>query len=231
MIRRLKEEVLEANLALVQYGLVTLTWGNASGIAREEGLVVIKPSGVPYEKLKPKDMVVLTLDGAVVEGDLRPSSDTPTHLELYRSFPTIGGIAHSHSTFATAFAQAEQEIPCYGTTHADVFYGSVPLTRMLKKKEVVEQYELNTGKVIAERFKQLDPLAMPAVLVAGHAPFAWGKNAMEAVEHLLVLERCAEMALYSRVASPKVRPLPSYILQKHFDRKHGSTAYYGQKKK
>ncbi len=230
MLKQLKQQVLEANLNLVKYNLVTLTWGNASGVDRERGLVVIKPSGVPYEKLKVDDMVVLNFDGKVVEGKLRPSSDAPTHLELYRAFPSIGGIAHSHSTVATAFAQARKEIPCFGTTHADVFYGSIPVTRMLKKSEVDRNYELNTGKIIVERFQKIDPSSMPAVLVAGHAPFAWGNDALEAVEHMLVLERVAEMAYSTMMLQQKPQLLPQFILRKHYQRKHGDNAYYGQKK-
>ncbi len=230
MLKQLKEEVLEANLNLVRYNLVTLTWGNVSGIDRESGLVVIKPSGVPYDKMKPKDMVVVDLNGNVVEGSLRPSSDTPTHIELYRSFEKIGGIAHSHSTYATAFAQAQKEIICYGTTHADVFHGAIPVTRYLRKQEVAEHYELNTGKVIVERFRKLEPTAMPAVLVGGHAPFTWGSNAMEAVEHMLVLERVAEIALWTMFIKKQNEPLPEYIRRKHYERKHGKNAYYGQRK-
>ena len=230
MLKQLKQQVFEANLNLVKYNLVTLTWGNVSGVDRECGLVIIKPSGVPYEKLKVDDMVVLNFDGKVVEGKLRPSSDAPTHLELYRAFPSIGGIAHSHSTVATAFAQARKEIPCFGTTHADVFFGPIPVTRMLKKNEVDRNYELNTGKVIVERFQKIDPSSMPAVLVTGHAPFAWGNDALEAVEHMLVLERVAEMAYATILLQQKPQLLPQFILQKHYQRKHGDNAYYGQKK-
>ena len=230
MLESLKQQVLEANLDLVKYGLVTLTWGNVSGISRDGGYVVIKPSGVEYSHLKVDDMVVLDLSGKIVDGKLRPSSDSPTHLELYRSFPNIGGVAHSHSQFATIFAQACKEIPCFGTTHADAFNGAVPITRFLKKKEVKEQYELNTGKVIAARFKKLDPSAIPGILVAGHAPFTWGKNAEEAVKNSLILERVAFMAIYSMELDPKLKSLPEYILDKHFQRKHGPDAYYGQEK-
>jgi L-ribulose-5-phosphate 4-epimerase len=229
MLTSLKQQVLEANLDLVAYNLVTLTWGNVSGISREDGLVVIKPSGVEYKNLKAKDMVVLDLSGRVVEGSLRPSSDTPTHIELYKAFPTIGGIAHSHSTHATSFAQACMEIPCFGTTHADAFNGSVPLTRFLRKNEVAKNYELNTGKVIIERFKKIDPKAIPGVLVAGHAPFTWGANAGDAVKNNFILERVAVMAFQSLMLNPQTKPLPEYILKKHYQRKHGSDAYYGQK--
>jgi L-ribulose-5-phosphate 4-epimerase len=230
MLERLKKEVLEANLDLVKYDLVTLTWGNVSGVAREEGLVVIKPSGVDYQALTPKDMIVVDFENRIVEGTLRPSSDTPTHIELYKSFPTIGGIAHSHSEFATIFAQASKEIPCFGTTHADAFYGNVPVTRFLTKREVEENYELNTGKVIIERFKKLDPTAVPGVLVAGHAPFVWGNNAGDAVRNNLILESVARMALYSLELNPKLKTLPKHIIDKHYQRKHGPGSYYGQKK-
>lgn len=230
MLEQLKQQVLQANRDLVKYNLVTLTWGNVSGISREEGLIVIKPSGVEYDKLTAHDMVVLELSGKVVEGNLRPSSDTPTHIELYKAFPLIGGIAHSHSEYATIFAQACREIPCFGTTHADAFYGNVPLTRFLTKKEVEEDYELNTGKAIIQRFKKLDPVAVPGVLVAGHAPFTWGKDAGDAVKNNLILERIAFMALHSLGLNAKLQPLPKHILEKHHQRKHGPNAYYGQKK-
>jgi L-ribulose-5-phosphate 4-epimerase len=228
VLEQLKEEVLKANSELVKFGLVTLTWGNASGISRKDGLVVIKPSGVDYEVMKAVDMVVVDLNGNTVEGNLRPSSDTPTHLELYKAFPSIGGIAHSHSEYATIFAQARREIPCFGTTHADAFNGPVPVTRFLKRKEVSENYEANTGKLIVERFKRLDPVAVPGVLVAGHAPFTWGADAGDAVKNGLILERIAHMALHSLRLYPKLKPLPEYILNKHHRRKHGPNAYYGQ---
>jgi L-ribulose-5-phosphate 4-epimerase len=230
VLKQLKKEVCAANLQLVKFRLVTLTWGNVSAISRQDGLVVIKPSGVSYEDLKPEDMVVVDLSGKVLEGDLRPSSDTPTHVELYKAFPSIGGIAHSHSEYATIFAQAQREIPCFGTTHADTFHGSVPVTRFLKKNEVEKDYELNTGKVIVERFKKLDPLAIPGVLVAGHAPFTWGKKAMEAVQNNLILETVAAMAMRSLALNQKLKPLPDYVLDKHYLRKHGPHAYYGQNK-
>jgi L-ribulose-5-phosphate 4-epimerase len=229
MLKILKQQVLEANLDLVKFGLVKLTWGNVSGISREDNLVVIKPSGVEYKKLSVKDLVVLDLDGKIVEGKLRPSSDSPTHLELYRAFPTIGGIAHSHSEYATAFAQACREIQCFGTTHADAFYGNIPLTRFLRKNEVEKNYELNTGRVIVERFRRLDPESVPAVLVAGHASFTWGRDARDAVVNNLILENVAKMSLNSMVLNPKLKPLPSYILKKHNQRKHGPKAYYGQR--
>lgn len=230
-IKQLKEQVLVANLDLVKYNLVTLTWGNVSGILREEGLVVIKPSGVDYKKLKVTDMVVVDLNGKIVEGKLKPSSDTPTHLELYKSFKSIGGIAHSHSPYATIFAQACKEIKCFGTTHADGFNGSIPVTRFLKKSEVEKNYELNTGKIIVERFRGLDYNSMPGVLVAGHAPFTWGKNADDAVKNNLILEKIAFMAFNSVLLNPNLKPLPEYVLNKHHNRKHGPNAYYGQKKK
>jgi len=230
-LRSLKDEVLEANLDLERYHLVTLTWGNASGILRDEGLVVIKPSGVEYRNLRASRLIVVDLSGKIVEGKGRPSSDTPTHLELYKSFPSIGGVAHTHSEFATSFAQACREIPCYGTTHADGFYGSVPVTRFLTKEEVENEYELNTGKLIVERFKTLDPLAIPAVLIAGHAPFTWGINARDAVKNSLILERVAAMAFRSIALAPELSSLPEYILKKHHLRKHGPAAYYGQPNK
>ncbi len=230
MLERLKKDVLEANLALVKYRLVTLTWGNVSAISRSDGLVVIKPSGVEYEQLTAKDMVVLDLKGDIVEGKRRPSSDTPTHIELYRAFPSIGGIAHSHSEYATVFAQACREIPCFGTTHADAFHGAVPVTRFLTKDEVGSGYELNTGKVIVERFSKLNPMEIPGILVAGHAPFTWGTDALDAVKNNLMLERVASMALRTLALNPKLSPLPDYLLEKHFSRKHGPGSYYGQKK-
>jgi L-ribulose-5-phosphate 4-epimerase len=229
MIDRLKAEVCKANMDLVRLGLVTLTWGNVSGIDREAGLVVIKPSGVDYGLLTVGTMVVVDLGGNVVEGNLRPSSDTPAHLELYRAFPGIGGIVHTHSVYATMFAQACREIPCLGTTHADHFNGSVPLTRFLTVDEVQGGYELETGKIIVERFSGIDPADFPGVLVAGHAPFAWGRNPSDAVDNSLILERIAQIAIGSLQLNPGVLPLPSYIQEKHYQRKHGPKAYYGQK--
>jgi L-ribulose-5-phosphate 4-epimerase len=229
MLGILKQQVLEANLDLVKFNLVALTWGNASGISREDGLVVIKPSGVDYTKLRIKDLVVVDLSGKVVEGSLRPSSDTPTHLELYKAFSKIGGIAHSHSEYATVFAQCSKEIPCFGTTHADSFDGSIPVTRFLTKSEVTNNYEINTGKIIVERFKKLDPVSTPAVLVAGHAPFTWGADPLDAVKNNLILEIVSKMALASLELNPKLKPLAGYILNKHHQRKHGPKAYYGQR--
>lgn len=230
MLKQLKQKVLQANKDLVKYTLVTLTWGNVSGIDRKKNLVVIKPSGVDYNKLKIEDMVVVDLDGKVVEGKLNPSSDTPTHIELYKNFKDIGGITHSHSMYATIFAQACKEIPCYGTTHADHFYGSIPVTRFLTEKEVDENYELNTGKIIVERFKDLDPVATPGVLLAGHAPFTWGKTPAESVRNNLILERLAQMAYASKQINSELKELPYYIINKHYMRKHGPDAYYGQTK-
>ena len=229
MLEKLKKKVLSANLLLVKYNLVTLTWGNVSGIDREKGLVVIKPSGVDYKKMKTEDMVVVDLNGKKVEGKLNPSSDTQTHIELYKAFPKIGGISHSHSEYATIFAQAAMEISCFGTTHADHFNGPVPVTRFLTEEEVNSGYEFNTGKIIAEKFKDLDPVSMPAVLVAGHASFAWGKDPEDSVKNNLVLERVAKMALSSLVLKPDLKDLPDYIQKKHHERKHGDNAYYGQK--
>jgi L-ribulose-5-phosphate 4-epimerase len=229
MLEELKVKVLNANLSLVKYNLVTLTWGNVSGIDQKQKLIVIKPSGVEYEKLTVHDMVVVNMSGQVVEGNLKPSSDTSTHIEIYRAFSGIGGITHSHSEYATIFAQALMEIPCFGTTHADNFYGSIPITRFLTEEEVISNYELNTGKIIVERFKELDPISIPAVLVAGHAPFTWGKDPEDSVKNNLVLERVAKMALHSLSLKPDLQNLPGYILTKHHLRKHGENAYYGQK--
>jgi L-ribulose-5-phosphate 4-epimerase len=222
--------VFLANIELMRNQLVTLTWGNVSGISRDDGYVVIKPSGVPYEDMKPSDMVVVNLEGKVVEGTLRPSSDLPTHLLLYKHFSAIGGVAHTHSAYATMFAQACVEIPCYGTTHADHFSGSIPVTRFLTKREVEQQYEENTGAVILERFASLDSGTIPAVLVAGHAPFAWGSSAGDAMKNILILERVAQIAFGSLQLKNNLPVLPLYIQEKHFQRKHGPNAYYGQKK-
>lgn len=229
-IKDLKKDVLEANLKLVDYGLVTLTWGNVSAVDRSEGLVVIKPSGIDYSKMTAEDMVVVDFEGNTVEGKWKPSSDTATHIELYKAFPKIGGIAHTHSLNATIFAQAEIEIPCFGTTHADHFYGNIPLTRVLTENEVNSDYEKFTGDVIIERFKNLDPQSVPGVLVASHAPFTWGNTAMEAVKHSLILERVAEMALGTLTLKSNCEPIEQYVLDKHYNRKHGPNAYYGQKK-
>lgn len=230
MLKSLKEKVLKANQDLVKYNLVTLTWGNVSGIDRKKELIAIKPSGVDYAKLKLQDIVIVNMEGEVVEGELNPSSDTATHIEIYKAFTDIGGITHSHSEYATIFAQALTEIPCYGTTHADNFNGIIPVTRFLTKDEVISNYELNTGKVIIERFKNLDHISIPAVLVAGHAPFTWGKDPGDSVKNNLVLERVAKMALHALSLKPDLKALPDYVLNKHHKRKHGKDAYYGQKK-
>lgn len=231
MLKELCELVCEANLLLPKYGLVTFTWGNVSAIDREKGLVVIKPSGVAYENMKPEHMVVVDLQGNIVQGSLNPSSDTATHLELYRQFENLGGIVHTHSRQATSFAQAERDIPCYGTTHADYFYGPVPCTRMLTQEEIEQDYELNTGRVIVETFRarRIDPMAVPGVVVRKHGPFAWGKNAMKAVESAAVMEEVAAMALLTEQLDARVAPAPQCILDKHYFRKHGANAYYGQK--
>ena len=228
-LKSLREEVLEANLELVRRGLVLYTFGNASGIARDEGLVVIKPSGVPYETMKPEDLVVVDLAGTIVEGSLRPSSDLPTHLVLYKSFTTIGGVAHTHSNAATSWAQARREIPCFGTTHADYFYGSVPVTKPMKPTEIRKDYELNTGLAIVRTMGKRDPLHTPGILVAGHAPFCWGKTPTDAAHNAVVVEEIASMALQTIAANPKAKPLEKVLHEKHFFRKHGSTAYYGQR--
>ena len=230
MLEALKETVCEANLELSRRGVVLYTWGNVSGIDRARGLVVIKPSGVPYQGMQPSDMVVVDLEGRIVEGTLRPSSDTPTHLELYKAFPEIGGVVHTHSTHAVVFAQAGMEIPPLGTTHADYFYGAVPVSRSLTRDEVQEAYEKNTGRVIVETVKEMgrEPLAVPGVLVRNHGPFTWGKDPAEAVYHSVVLEEIAEMAWKALQINPSAA-LPPYILEKHYQRKHGPKAYYGQK--
>lgn len=228
MLDVLKSEVLEANLELVRRGLVLYTFGNASGIDREQGLVAIKPSGVPYADLTADDMVVSDLRGRILGGKLKPSSDLDTHLELYRAFPKIGGVVHTHSEFATAWAQAGREIPAYGTTHADYFHGPVPVTAQLGDDEVGDDYVLNTGKAIVRRFQGLDPLGMPGVLVAGHAPFAWGKSAMEAAYHAVVLESIARMAYYTATLNPECKGISQALLDRHHFRKHGVKATYGQ---
>ncbi|MBY0758370.1 MULTISPECIES: L-ribulose-5-phosphate 4-epimerase [Sellimonas] len=229
MLEQLKREVYEANMLLPKYGLVTFTWGNVSGIDRESGLFVIKPSGVDYDKLTWEDMVVLDLDGNQVEGTMRPSSDTPTHLELYRNFPDMGGIVHTHSPWATSWAQAGRGIPCYGTTHADYMYGEIPCVRNLTKEEIEEAYEKNTGVLIAEHFKDKEYMAMPAVLCKNHGPFTWGKDAHEAVHNAVVLEEVAKMAARCEMINPEVQPAPQELQDKHYYRKHGAGAYYGQK--
>jgi L-ribulose-5-phosphate 4-epimerase len=235
-LKTLREEVLEANLELVRRGLVLYTFGNVSGIDRGAGLVAIKPSGVPYEELTPDQIVISDLTGKTVEGSLRPSSDLPTHLELYKHFSNIGGVAHTHSEYATAWAQAETPIPCFGTTHADSFHGPIPVTERLSPKEIDGDYELETGKAICRTFMnsnakaKLDPDAIPAVLVAGHAPFCWGANAAEAAHHAVILEYVARMASHTLSINAASRPLARELHDKHFLRKHGRNAYYGQVK-
>lgn len=229
MLEELKELVYKANMALPKYGLVTFTWGNVSAIDRESKLFVIKPSGVEYDKLSPKDMVVMDLEGNQVEGDYRPSSDTATHLELYKAFPKMGGIVHTHSGWATSWAQAGRGIPCYGTTHADYMYGEIPCLRCLTKEEIESAYERNTGLLIVEHFKNREYMAVPACLCKNHGPFAWGKDAMEAVHNAVVLEEVAKMAARCELINPKAEPAPQELQDKHYQRKHGANAYYGQK--
>lgn len=229
LLESLKEQVLEANLELPNHNLVIFTWGNVSAIDRESGLVVIKPSGVAYEDLKLEDLPVVDLDGNKVEGDLNPSSDTATHLELYKDFPEIGGVVHTHSPWCTKWAQASRGIPAFGTTHADYFYGEIPVTRKLSEAEVKNEYEKNTGKVIIETFNNLNPNEIPGVLVDGHGPFNWGENALKAVENAVVMEEIAKFAYYTQSLSSKVEPIDDYLLDKHYLRKHGINAYYGQK--
>ena len=230
MLEQLKQEVYEANMLLPKYHLVTFTWGNVSGIDREKGLFVIKPSGVDYDKLTPDSMVVVNLEGEVVEGDYRPSSDTPTHVVLYNRFQEIGGVGHTHSPWATSWAQAGRGIPCYGTTHADYLYGQVPCVRTLTKEEIETAYEKNTGVLIADEFERLavDYIATPAVLCKNHGPFTWGKDAKEAVHNAVVLEEVAKMAARCEQIDPKVNPAPQELQDKHYYRKHGKNAYYGQ---
>jgi len=230
LLEALREEVLDANLELVRRGLVLYTFGNASGISRKDGLIAIKPSGVPYEDLAPQHMVITKLDGEIVDGELRPSSDLPTHLEIYKHFPHAGGVAHTHSEFATAWAQAGMPIPCFGTTHADYFHGQVPVTAALTPDEIATDYEKNTGAVICQLFRQLDPDAVPAVLVAGHGPFCWGPTAAKAAHHAVILESVARMAYYTRTLGGETSPLDRPLHDKHFLRKHGQGAYYGQGK-
>lgn len=229
MLEALREEVFEANLEIVHRGLVLYTFGNASGIDRASGFVVIKPSGVPYEKMTPADLVITTLDGKIVEGNLRPSSDLPTHLVLYRAFQGIGGVVHTHSRHATAWAQAAREIPCFGTTHADYFDGPVPVTKELTREEIEEAYEENAGHAIVRRLQGIDPLHMPGILVHGHAPFAWGRSAAEAAFHAVALEEVAAISLETIQINPGAEPLSQAQLDKHFLRKHGPAAYYGQR--
>lgn len=229
MLEALKAEVCQANLELVKHGLVIFTWGNVSGIDRESGLVVIKPSGVSYDNMKPEDMVVVDLDGNVVEGRLKPSSDTPTHLVLYRAFPNIGGVVHTHSTYATAWAQAGRDIPNIGTTHADYFSEAIPCTRDMTQTEVEGAYEKETGNVIVERFKRSNADYVPGVLVKNHGPFSWGKDAEEAVHNAVVMEQVAKMAFIAFSVNPQLSMNPN-LIRKHFFRKHGPNAYYGQNK-
>ena len=229
MLEKLKEEVLRSNLDLVKYGVVIFTWGNVSAIDRETGLVVIKPSGVDYSVMKAEDMVVVDINGNVVEGRYRPSTDLPTHLEIYKAYPDVGGVVHTHSSHATAWAQAGRGIPFYGTTHADYFYGEIPCTRELTKKEVETDYEKNTGLVIVETMGGRDALSVPGVLVKSHGVFSWGSDAANAVHNAVVMEYVAKMATETESISPDIKPAPQYLLNKHYYRKHGKNAYYGQK--
>ena len=227
MLQRIKEQVFGANRLLKESGLVVLTWGNVSQIDRENGYIVIKPSGVAYDAMRAEDMVVVDLEGRVVEGNLKPSSDLPTHLELYKAFPQIGGITHTHSRWATVFSQADREIPALGTTHADTFYGAVPVTRKMTDEEIAGEYEKETGRVIVETFSQMDPACIPGVLVQSHGPFTWGKDAMQSVENAIVLEETAMMAWNTLMLNPQAQ-LQQSLLDKHYLRKHGANAYYGQ---
>ena len=228
-MQQLKQQVFEANMDLPRYGLVTFTWGNVSAIDRQRGLVVIKPSGIAYESMTVDDMSVVDLQGHVVEGRWRPSSDTATHLALYRRYPDLGGVVHTHSTHATAWAQAGLAIPALGTTHADYFFGDIPCTRALSAQEVDEAYELNTGQVIIETLGEANPLHTPGIVVYQHGPFAWGKDAHEAVQNAVVMEEVARMAWIARGINPQLQPIDSWLMNKHFQRKHGPNAYYGQK--
>ncbi|MBO4899250.1 MAG: L-ribulose-5-phosphate 4-epimerase [Lachnospiraceae bacterium] len=231
MLEELKKRVYEANMLLPKYGLVTFTWGNVSEIDAERKVFAIKPSGVEYDKLTPDDMVLVDLDGKVVEGNLKPSSDTPTHIELYKAFTSVSGIVHTHSPYATSWAQSGRNIPCYGTTHADYIYGEVPCLRVLTEKEISKDYEKNTGLLIVNEFERLclEPEAIPAVLCKNHGPFAWGKDANEAVHNAVVLEQVARMAYMAEQINPRIQPAPQSLLDKHYTRKHGANAYYGQK--
>ncbi len=231
MLEQLKEEVYKANMELVEKGLVIYTWGNVSGIDREKNLVVIKPSGVDYDAMKPEDMVVVDMEGNVVEGKYKPSSDTPTHLVLYRTYPDMGGVVHTHSVWAVTFAQAGMDIPALGTTHADYFFGDIPCTRDLTAKEIEEAYEENTGNVIVETISDGDPMAVPGILVKNHGPFAWGKNPAGSVYNAVVLDKVAEMAYKTMTLNPRVERVGQYLLDKHYYRKHGANAYYGQSDK
>ena len=228
MLEQLKEDVYKANMELVEKGMVIYTWGNVSGIDREKGLVVIKPSGVDYDTMKPEDMVVVDLEGNVVEGKYKPSSDTPTHLVLYRTYPDIGGVVHTHSTWAVTFAQAGMDIPALGTTHADYFFGDIPCTRDLTAQEIEEAYEENTGNVIVETIADGDAMAIPGILVKNHGPFAWGKSPANSVYNAVVLDKVAEMAYKTMTLNPRVERVGQYLLDKHYYRKHGANAYYGQ---
>ena len=227
MLEKLKEEVFRANLALVKHGLVVLTWGNVSAIDRDSGLIVIKPSGVEYDTMQAQDMVVVDFDGNIIEGHYRPSSDTPTHLEIYRAFASVGAVVHTHSRYATAWAQAGREIPCAGTTHADYYYGNIPCTRDMTREEVDTNYELNTGKLIAERFLHLNCMQTPGILVKNHGPFTWGKECKSAVHHAVVLEEIAMMAINTITLNARFT-MNEELIRKHFNRKHGKNAYYGQ---
>lgn len=228
MLEELKKQVYEANMLLPKYGLVTFTWGNVSGIDREKGIFVIKPSGIEYDLLSPEDMTVMDLSGKKIEGKYQPSSDTPTHLELYKAFPKVGGIVHTHSSWATSWAQAGRGIPCYGTTHADYMYGEIPCVRCLTQEEIEKNYERNTGLLITEYFADKDYEAVPAVLCRNHGPFTWGKDVVEAVHNAVVLEETARMAARCETINPKILPAPQELQDKHYNRKHGANAYYGQ---
>lgn len=228
MLEKLKEDVFKANMELQEKGMVIYTWGNVSGIDRESGLVVIKPSGVDYDGMTAQDMVVVDLEGNVVEGKYKPSSDTATHLILYKTYPEIGGVVHTHSTWAVTFAQAGMSIPAFGTTHADYFFGDVPCTRDLTKEEIEDSYELNTGKVIIETIGDNDPMAIPGIVVKNHGPFAWGKTAAGSVYNAVVLDKVAEIAYNTMTLNPRVKRVPQHLLDKHYYRKHGANAYYGQ---
>lgn len=228
MLEELKKKVYEANMLLPKYNLITFTWGNVSEIDRQTGYFVIKPSGVDYEKMKPEDMVVMDLEGNKIEGNLKPSSDTPTHIELYKAFKNIKAVVHTHSSWATSWAQAARAIPCYGTTHADYMYGEIPCARVLTDDEIATDYEKNTGLVIVETFKNIDYMAMPAVLCANHGPFTWGKDAYDALHNAVVLEEVAKMALRTESINPNVKSAKQSIQDKHYFRKHGSNSYYGQ---
>ena len=232
MLEELKKQVYEANMLLPAYKLITFTWGNVSGIDREKGLFVIKPSGVEYDQLKPEDMVVLDLEGNVVEGEYRPSSDTATHLEIYKAFKEVGGVVHTHSSYATSWAQAGRSIPCYGTTHADYFYGEIPCLRCLNADEIADAYEENTGHLIVNEFNRMDkdPMAVPAVLCKNHGVFTWGKDAIDAVHSAVVTEEVAKMAFRTELINAEVKPAPQELQDKHYFRKHGANAYYGQSK-